>query len=72
MGLIRVPTAILHPTDDPLVPVTHARCAQEAAAGNPFVHVRELPVGGHVGLAGADGPGTLALLASFLGPLRDA
>ena len=68
---IRVPTAIVHPVDDPIVPVTHARKAAELCADNPFVHVRELPCGGHVGQGAVDGPGTLAMLATWFGLLRD-
>ena len=71
LGAVQVPVAVLHPTDDPLVPVSHAHDARVAAGDNPYVHVRELPHGGHVGLGAVDGPGTLGLLASFFGTLRD-
>ena len=68
---IQVPTLVVHSIDDPLVPVIHARRAKQAAGENPFVHVREVPFGGHVGLGSADGPGTLELLGTFFGRLRD-
>ena len=71
MGKLAVPTAIVHPVDDPLVPVTHARVSREAAGDNPYVHVRELPFGGHIGLAGVDGAATQQLLATWFGRLRD-
>ncbi len=71
MGALQVPVAVVHPVDDPLVPVVHARRAKQAAGDNPFVHVRELPFGGHVGLAAADGVGMLRLLATVFGRLRD-
>jgi predicted alpha/beta-fold hydrolase len=71
MGKLAVPTAIVHPVDDPLVPVTHARRAREAAGDNPYVHVRELTFGGHIGLAGVDGAATQQLLATWFGRLRD-
>jgi len=71
MAELKVPTAIVHPVDDPLVPVLHARRAREAAGSNPYVHVRELASGGHIGLAGVDGPGTLQCLATWFGRLRD-
>jgi len=71
MGALAVPTAIVHSQDDPLVPVVHARRALSSAGGNAWVHVRELPLGGHVGLGAVDGPGTLGMLAAFFGSLRD-
>ncbi len=71
VGSLQVPTAIVHPVDDPLVPVHHARRAREAAGDNPYVRVFELPFGGHIGLSGVDGPGTGQLLANFFGRLRD-
>jgi predicted alpha/beta-fold hydrolase len=71
LGGLAVPTAIVHPVDDPLVPVLHARRAREAAGDNPYVHVIEPEIGGHIGLAGVDGPGTLRMLATWFGRLRD-
>ncbi|RKY18888.1 MAG: hypothetical protein DRQ55_12080 [Planctomycetota bacterium] len=68
---IRVPTLLLHPLDDPLVPVQHLRAALAAADGNPWVAGRELPAGGHVGLPAVDPEGTLALLGTWFGLLRD-
>jgi len=71
MARLAVPTALVHPVDDPLVPVEHMRRALAAAQGNPLVHGLELPLGGHVGLAAADPRSTMELLAEFFGRLRD-
>jgi len=71
MAELAVPTALIHPVDDPLVPVQHMRSALAAAAGNPLVHGVELPLGGHVGLSAVDPASTLELLAAFFGRLRD-
>ncbi len=71
LGKVAVPTALLHSTDDLLVPVKHLAEARAAAGDNPFVGARELPAGGHLGLGISDPRGTLALLAAFFGPLRD-
>lgn len=71
MAELAVPTALVHPVDDPLVPVEHMRRALAAAQGNPLVHGLELPLGGHVGLSAADPGSTLQLLAAFFGRLRD-
>jgi predicted alpha/beta-fold hydrolase len=43
----RVPVLILHPEDDEIIPVEHARILQEAARGNELVRVWILPGGGH-------------------------
>jgi predicted alpha/beta-fold hydrolase len=71
MAELAVPTALVHPVDDPLVPVEHMRKALAAAGGNPLVHGLELPLGGHVGLSAADPRSTMELLAAFFGRLRD-
>lgn len=70
-GKVGVPTLLLHTADDPMVPLLHARKAAKAAKDNPWVAVRELPGGGHVGLAAVDPAGTLAILAAWFGTLRD-
>jgi predicted alpha/beta-fold hydrolase len=43
----RVPVLVLHPEDDRIIPVRHARALAEAAAGNDLVRVWILPAGGH-------------------------
>lgn len=50
----KVPTLILHPVDDWLIPVSHARMLAQAGAGNDLVRVWELPGGGHGGLEATD------------------
>ena len=42
-----VPVLVLHPEDDEIIPVEHARILQEAAKGNELVRVWILPGGGH-------------------------
>ena len=71
LGSLAVPTALLHSTDDMLVPVTHLHKARAAAAGNPWVTPRELPAGGHTAFGVVDPVGTLGLLSAFFGTLRD-
>jgi predicted alpha/beta-fold hydrolase len=71
LGAVAVPVGIVHAVDDMLVPVHHLRAAREAAAGNPFVATFELPAGGHAGFAVLDPAGTMSLLATFFGRLRD-
>jgi len=50
-GELQVPIALIHAQDDPLVPVSHARCLEEYAAGNPNVVVSVTENGGHWGFA---------------------
>lgn len=69
LGTLGVPTAIVHSTNDPLVPVLHARRARDAAGDNPCVRVLELPEGGHVALQHVDPAYTQELLATFFGGL---
>ena len=71
MSALRVPTLLLHSSDDPLVPVRHLQRARAAAGSNPWVAGRELPSGGHVCLGAVDPAGTLGLLAAWFGTLRD-
>jgi len=71
LGKVALPVAIVHATDDFVVPVKHLRDAQAAAAGNPWVTTRELPAGGHVGFAALDPVGTLGMLGAWFGTLRD-
>ena len=60
-----VPVLILHPADDWLIPVSHARSLAEAAAGNDLVRVWELPAGGHGGLEAIDPTWTRAVMRGF-------
>jgi pimeloyl-ACP methyl ester carboxylesterase len=50
----KVPLLILHPEDDHIVKVDHARMLAEAAKGNDLVRVWLLPVGSHGLLEAAD------------------
>ena len=43
----RVPVLVLHPEDDQVIPVEHARILDQAAKGNELVRVWVLPGGGH-------------------------
>jgi pimeloyl-ACP methyl ester carboxylesterase len=42
-----VPTLVLHPEDDRIIPVRHAHALARAAAGNDLVRVWVIPAGGH-------------------------
>ncbi|CAN0220687.1 unnamed protein product, partial [Ectocarpus fasciculatus] len=70
LGELRVPTLLLHSTDDPFVPVTHLHEAIQAAGDNPWVSARELQHGGHVGMQHVDPAGSLELVGGFFGRLR--
>ena len=50
----RVPVLVLHPEDDQVIPVEHARMLDEAASGNELVRVWILPGGGHGALDAVD------------------
>lgn len=71
LGQLEVPTLLVHSEDDPLIPMLHLERAREAARGNPLVGTLALPFGGHVGLPYAAPTGTLELLATWFGGLRD-
>jgi len=47
IGGARVPVLVLHPEDDRIIPVRHARALADAAAANDLVRVWILPAGGH-------------------------
>jgi len=47
IGEAKVPVLVLHPEDDVIVKVEHARMLAEAAAGNDLVRVWILPAGAH-------------------------
>jgi predicted alpha/beta-fold hydrolase len=61
----RVPLLILHPEDDHIVKVDHARMLVEAAKGNDLVRVWVLPVGSHGLLEAADPRWTHAVYRAF-------
>jgi len=71
LGELAVPSLLLHSDDDPLVPGERLERARAAAGANPLVGTLALPFGGHVGLPYAAPRGTLALLATWFGRLRD-
>ena len=50
----RVPVLVLHPEDDQIIPVEHARMLDEAAEGNDLVRVWMLPGGGHGAIDAVD------------------
>lgn len=50
----RVPVLVLHPDDDKIIPVEHARMLDEAATGNDQVRVWVLPGGGHGAIDAVD------------------
>jgi predicted alpha/beta-fold hydrolase len=50
----RVPVLVLHPEDDQVIPVEHARTLDEAARGNDLVRVWTLPGGGHGAIDAVD------------------
>jgi predicted alpha/beta-fold hydrolase len=54
IGGARVPVLVLHPVDDRIIPVRHARMLAEAAAENDLVRVWELPGGGHGAIDAVD------------------
>jgi predicted alpha/beta-fold hydrolase len=61
----RVPLLILHPEDDPIVKVDHARMYAEAASDNDLVRVWTLPSGSHGLLEAADPKWTHAVYRTF-------
>lgn len=61
----RVPLLVLHPEDDQIVKVDHARLLSEAAAGNENVRVWILPAGAHGLLETADAAWTQATYRGF-------
>ena len=50
----RVPVLVLHPDDDQIIPVEHARMLAEAAKDNDLVRVWVLPGGGHGAIDAVD------------------
>jgi predicted alpha/beta-fold hydrolase len=50
----RVPVLVLHPEDDQVIPIDHARMLDEAAGENDLVRVWMLPGGGHGAIDAVD------------------
>jgi predicted alpha/beta-fold hydrolase len=65
IGSARVPVLVLHPEDDQVIPVEHARTLEQAAAGNERVRVWVLPGGGHGGIDAVDGAWFYAVARGF-------
>ena len=61
----RMPLLILHPEDDPIIKVDHARMLQQAANGNDLVRVWILRAGSHGLLEAADPRWTHAVYRAF-------
>ena len=61
----RVPVLVLHPEDDGVIPVSHARMLAEAASGNDLVRVWVLPGGGHGAIDVIDGDWFWAVVRGF-------
>jgi predicted alpha/beta-fold hydrolase len=61
----KVPLLVLHPEDDPIVKVEHARMLAEAAKDNDLVRVWILPSGSHGLLEAADPRWTHAVYRTF-------
>ncbi len=61
----RVPVLVLHPTDDHVIPVSHAEMLAEAAADNDLVRVWTLPGGGHGALDAIDRDWTYSVYRRF-------
>ncbi len=61
----RVPVLILHPEDDQIVPVEHARMLDEAARDQELVRVWTLPGGGHGAIDAVDRAWFYAVLRGF-------
>jgi predicted alpha/beta-fold hydrolase len=61
----KVPLLILHPEDDHIIKVEHARMLQQAANGNDLVRVWILPAGSHGLLEAADPRWTHAVYRTF-------
>jgi pimeloyl-ACP methyl ester carboxylesterase len=61
----KVPVLILHPEDDQVIPVEHARMLGEAAKDNDLVRVWILPGGGHGAIDAVDRGWFYAVLRGF-------
>ena len=65
MDEVRLPLLILHPEDDHIVKVEHARMLEEASRGNEMVRVWILPAGRHGILEAIDPVWTYAVYRAF-------
>jgi predicted alpha/beta-fold hydrolase len=61
----KVPVLVLHPEDDEIVPVEHARMLVEASTDHELVRVWILPGGGHGAIDAVDGAWFYAVLRGF-------
>jgi predicted alpha/beta-fold hydrolase len=61
----KVPVLVLHPEDDAIIPVEHARMLADAARGNDRVRVWILPGGAHGALDAVDRDWTYAVYRAF-------
>ena len=61
----KVPVLVLHPEDDAIIPVGHARMLADAARGNDRVRVWILPGGAHGALDAVDRDWTYAIYRAF-------
>jgi dipeptidyl aminopeptidase/acylaminoacyl peptidase len=61
----KVPVLVLHPSDDEIIPVEHARMLAEAAQGSELVRVWILPGGGHGAIDAVDRAWFYAVLRGF-------
>jgi pimeloyl-ACP methyl ester carboxylesterase len=61
----RVPVLVLHPEDDQVIPVEHARMLDEAAKDNELVRVWVLPGGGHGAIDAVDRQWFYAVVRGF-------
>ena len=59
------PLLVVAGDNDPMFPPETAAVLEHAAADNPWVHVRRLPYGGHVGCLATDPRWTINVLTSF-------
>jgi dipeptidyl aminopeptidase/acylaminoacyl peptidase len=60
-----VPVLVLHPEDDEIVPVEHARMLDQAARDQELVRVWILPGGGHGAIDAVDRDWFYAVLRGF-------
>lgn len=65
IGDARVPVLVLHPSDDVIVKVEHARLLAQAAKGNELVRVWTLPAGAHGILEAIDSRFTYGVYRGF-------
>jgi len=61
----RAPVLVLHPDDDEIIPVEHARMLAEAAKGSDLVRVWILPGGGHGAIDAVDRGWFFAVIRGF-------